>query len=99
MAPQLDPYRFPGAEELDWHSDATGPDDADDHVLPAPDPAQRLPCPMAASDRRRLDLHAALTAKGVAPLAGDVAAIGVLSELDGTTFAAVLRWITWASGH
>ncbi|MFE7096672.1 hypothetical protein [Streptomyces erythrochromogenes] len=48
-------------------------------------------------DRRRLDLHAALTAVGVPPLPGDMAAIRTLSALDDTVNAALVRWIT--AGH
>ncbi|MFJ1567511.1 hypothetical protein [Streptomyces erythrochromogenes] len=65
--------------------------------------ADRRPSgPRAASslkpwDRRRLDLHAALTAVGVPPLPGDMAAIRTLSALDDTVNAALVRWIT--AGH
>ncbi|MGW6690874.1 hypothetical protein [Streptomyces sp. NPDC054961] len=45
-------------------------------------------------DRRRLDLQAALTAAGIAPLPGDVESIYILSALDDTTHAALVRWIT-----
>ncbi|THA74343.1 hypothetical protein [Streptomyces sp. A0592] len=45
-------------------------------------------------DRRRLELHAALTAVGVPPLPGDMAAIRTLSALDDTVNAALVRWIT-----
>ncbi|MGW7331566.1 hypothetical protein ACWGIU_23870 [Streptomyces sp. NPDC054840] len=45
-------------------------------------------------DRRRLDLHAALTTVGVPPLPGDLEAIHTLSALDDTTNAALVRWIT-----
>ncbi|MER5933723.1 hypothetical protein [Streptomyces sp. NPDC002054] len=49
---------------------------------------------LSAADRRRLDLHAALTAAGIPPLAGDLHAIEALSALDDTTHAAVQRWIS-----
>ncbi|WP_406385948.1 hypothetical protein [Streptomyces sp. NBC_00211] len=48
-------------------------------------------------DRRRLELHACLTAAGVTPLAGDLHAIEVLSTVDDATNAAVRRWISRAS--
>ncbi|MGX1508621.1 UNVERIFIED_CONTAM: hypothetical protein RKD43_007330 [Streptomyces graminofaciens] len=76
----IDPYRFPGA--------------TDDYLLPAPRPGQRVPLPLEPADRRRLDLHAALTTAGIAPLPGDLAAIDALCALDDTTHAALQRWIT-----
>ncbi|MGW2564221.1 hypothetical protein ACWCXB_34450 [Streptomyces sp. NPDC001514] len=74
-----DPYRFPGAA---------------DFLLPAPDPGQRLSMSLSPMDRRRLDLHAALTAAGIPPLPGDLEAIEALCLLDDTTNATVQRWIT-----
>ncbi|MFJ2476612.1 hypothetical protein ACIOWI_27180 [Streptomyces sp. NPDC087659] len=59
-----------------------------------PQPAQRLSIPLAAHDRRRLDLHSALTANGVAPLPGDLDAINILSALDDRTVETILHWIT-----
>ncbi|MFJ8163496.1 hypothetical protein ACIRBY_21585 [Streptomyces sp. NPDC096136] len=47
--------------------------------------------------RRRLDLHACLTVAGIPPRAGDLHAIEVLSLVDDTTHAALLRWITGTS--
>ncbi|MET9515651.1 hypothetical protein [Streptomyces sp. NPDC002994] len=76
-----DPYRFHGPEDFD-------------QLDAAPDPEQRLPFVLAASDKRRLDLYAALTTTGIAPLPGDLEAIDVLSKLDDTTIRTVLRWIT-----
>ncbi|MEU2433015.1 hypothetical protein ABZ611_26595 [Streptomyces sp. NPDC007861] len=65
-----------------------------DFLLPAPDPDARLSVALSASDRRRLELHAALTTAGIAPLPGDLAAIDALCLLDDTTNATVQRWIT-----
>ncbi|WP_328864101.1 hypothetical protein [Streptomyces virginiae] len=45
-------------------------------------------------DRRRLDLQAALTVIGVPPLPGDLESINILSSLDDTTHATLVRWIT-----
>ncbi|MFC5805165.1 hypothetical protein [Streptomyces formicae] len=67
---------------------------AGDFLLPAPDPDARLSVPLSASDRRRLELHAALTTAGIAPLPGDLAAIDALCVLDDTTNATVQRWIS-----
>ncbi|WP_274564708.1 hypothetical protein [Streptomyces spiramyceticus] len=53
------------------------------------DPYRPLP-----ADKHRLDLHAALTTTGIAPLPGDLDAIKVLSTLDDATVRTVLRWIT-----
>jgi hypothetical protein len=44
-------------------------------------------------DRRRLELQAALTAAGVAPRAGDGAAVHKLTQLDDATVDAVIGWI------
>ncbi|MEV7558573.1 hypothetical protein [Streptomyces sp. NPDC089795] len=98
----LDPYRFPGAAAHDaWPQDHPG--DTDRYVPPlgeahptAPGPASdpRLAWPLTHMDRRRLDLQAALTAIGVPPLPGDLESINILSSLDDTTHAAVVRWIT-----
>jgi hypothetical protein len=90
----MDPYRFPGTRDCDgdWlHSAVTA---GEDELLPPPDPSRRVPLALAAPDRRRLDLHVALTRTGVAPLPGDLDAIKVLSALDDTTIATILRWIT-----
>lgn len=88
-----DPYRFPGLEHVGGRNRAAAVEEADDYRLAAPAPEERLPFTLAASDRRRLDLHAALTATGIAPRPGDLEAINVLSTLDDTTIRTVLRWI------
>lgn len=98
-APQwaLDPYRFPGLQDLDAESvTEVLADEATDHFdyfLPAPDPAQRLTFPLSDGDKRRLDLHAALTTAGIAPQPGDLEAIEALSTMNDHTARAVLRWI------
>ncbi|RII14662.1 hypothetical protein DSC45_20125 [Streptomyces sp. YIM 130001] len=66
----------------------------DESFLPVPDPAQRLSLPISPQDRRRLDLHAVLTASGIAPLPGDLEAIEALCRLDDRVNAALHRWIT-----
>ncbi|MET9434252.1 hypothetical protein [Streptomyces sp. NPDC006551] len=95
----LDPYRFPAVFDHDLPEEprtAQGVMDMDagDYMLPAPAPASRLPLPLAPEDRRRLDLHAALTTAGIAPLPGDLDAIEALCRLDDTTHTALQRWIT-----
>lgn len=56
-----------------------------------PGPAAALT--MAPADRRRLELHAALTRAGIAPAPGDLQAVQALSALDDTVNDAVRRWI------
>ncbi|MGX1885963.1 hypothetical protein [Streptomyces sp. NPDC055287] len=89
----LDPYRFHGLEYGDEQNAARDVFEDDDYVLPAPHRDQRLPFTLEAADKRRLDLHAALTTAGIAPVPGDLEAIGVLSGLDDTTVGTLLRWI------
>ncbi|MGW7467873.1 hypothetical protein ACWGJT_25195 [Streptomyces xantholiticus] len=92
-ASAVDPYRFPGATAVDDRPRPTVPEPVD-YLLAAPDPDRRVPVPLEPADRRRLDLHAALTTAGIAPLPGDLAAIEALCTLDDTTHAALQRWIT-----
>ncbi|MFD3538464.1 hypothetical protein ACFWUQ_03060 [Streptomyces sp. NPDC058662] len=103
----LDPYRFPGADtappaaydawppnrpgDTDWHLPPPREEHAAAHGT-ASDP--RLAWPLTPVDRRRLDLQAALTSIGVAPLPGDLESINILSSLDDTTHATLVRWIT-----
>ncbi|MFD0369703.1 hypothetical protein [Streptomyces sp. NPDC127114] len=92
----LDPYRFPAAlidGQPESASTAGAFMDTGDYLLPAPDPASRLSAPLAPADRRRLELHAALTTAGVTPLPGDLDAIEALCTLDDTTHAVLRRWI------
>ncbi|UYQ66144.1 hypothetical protein [Streptomyces peucetius] len=95
-----DPYRFPGATAVEDQprppAALSVPDAVDvvDYLLAAPDPGQRVPLQLEPADRRRLDLHAALTTAGIAPLPGDLAAIEALCTLDDSTHTALQRWIT-----
>ncbi len=101
----LDPYRFPGADSMESMSCEAPPQKpGDTNTLPPlggeesarahrPTSDPRLTWSLEPSDRRRLDLHAALTAVGIPPLPGDLAAIHILSGLDDTTNAALVRWI------
>ncbi|WP_405604975.1 hypothetical protein OHT93_35605 [Streptomyces sp. NBC_00191] len=91
---EIDPYRFPGARDIDAQSALTPSDSSEDFLLPAPDPKQRIPFTLAAADKRRLAVHTVLTTKGVAPMPGDLDAIKALCMLDDTTLTTVLRWIT-----
>ncbi|MFJ9407470.1 hypothetical protein [Streptomyces sp. NPDC101393] len=57
--------------------------------LPEDRPAPRVSTP----DLRRLDIQAALTAAGVAPVTGDSAAVHQIAHLDEATVTAVISWI------
>ncbi|MFF9977985.1 hypothetical protein [Streptomyces erythrochromogenes] len=93
-----DSYDAAPQEQFGLDSDGPSPlgtadPQADRQPASAPRPASYL----KPWDRRRLELHAALTAVGVPPLPGDMAAIRTLSALDDTVNAALVRWIT--AGH
>ncbi|MFF4105258.1 hypothetical protein [Streptomyces sp. NPDC001903] len=64
--------------------------------MPIPDPQERPESRIEAAHHRRLELHAALTAAGIPPFAGDLHAIEAVSALDDITNAAVRRWIAGA---
>ncbi|MDX3310925.1 hypothetical protein ACWGH3_16060 [Streptomyces sp. NPDC054884] len=89
----VDPYAVDATEAL-WPA---APDDcdqgADDHLLPPPNPAERLSIGISPRDHRRLDLHAALTAAGIPPRPEDRDAIEQLSALSGSVNAALQRWL------
>ena len=71
---------------------------SNDHLLPPPDPAQRLDFTvLSAADQRRLDLYAALTVRGIAPRPGDRYAVDAISSLGDAVTDSVLRWITHRS--
>ncbi|MFJ8146451.1 hypothetical protein ACIQ8D_19440 [Streptomyces sp. NPDC096094] len=74
-------------------SDAQG-----DFLLRPPNPAERVPSRIDPVDLRRLDLLALLTAAGIAPSAGDRAAIAQLSRLPGSVHTALHRWLEQAYG-
>ncbi|MFF7181414.1 hypothetical protein [Streptomyces sp. NPDC008121] len=100
MAPtalsDLDPYRFPAVLAHDDSDDprtVLGTMEPLEYPLPAPAPASRLRMVLEPEDRRRLDLHAALTTAGIAPLPGDLAAIEALCRLDDATHLTLQRWI------
>ncbi|WP_327182361.1 hypothetical protein [Streptomyces sp. NBC_01334] len=101
----VDPYavdaadvRWPDPAEARWPDPAdVWPDPADpdqdmEHLLP-PNPAERLDLAIGPRDRRRIDLHAALTAAGIPPYPEDRDAIDQLSALSGSVNAALQRWL------
>ncbi|MGW3314956.1 hypothetical protein [Streptomyces fungicidicus] len=64
-----------------------------DYLLAPPDPAARLNAGIDPRDRRRLDLHAALTAAGIPPRPEDREAIESLSALSGSINSTIQRWL------
>ncbi|MFD7137193.1 hypothetical protein [Streptomyces sp. NPDC059894] len=96
----LDPYRcgvdVAAAQDWtvewsdeDWRVPSQARTGQDDDSGAAAGSSRRLP----PADRRRLELHAALTRVGVAPAPEDLHAMEALSALDDMTNAAVRRWI------
>ncbi|MFE1585081.1 hypothetical protein [Streptomyces sp. NPDC059402] len=69
-----------------------------DFLLQPPNPAERVACRVDPVDLRRLDLLALLTTAGIAPSAGDRAAIDQLSVLPGSVHTALHRWLEQAYG-
>ncbi|MFD3531668.1 hypothetical protein [Streptomyces sp. NPDC058661] len=92
----LDPYRFPALvdDRYEETSPAYGTMAFGNHPLPDAAPPTRLPDRLEPTDRRRLELHAALTTAGIAPLPGDLDAIEALCALDDTTHTALRRWLS-----
>lgn len=64
-----------------------------DYLLPPPRPADRLATALDPRDRRRLELHAALTAAGIPPRPEDREAIESLSALSGSINSTIQRWL------
>ncbi|MFD7966366.1 hypothetical protein ACFV5J_36835 [Streptomyces zaomyceticus] len=98
----LDPYRFPAVyvdDRYEETSAACGTMALVDHLEPEPAPSNSPSTQLEAADRRRLELHAALTTAGVAPLPGDLDAIEALSLLDDTTHRALRRWLDRSGTH
>ncbi|CAL9340339.1 hypothetical protein [Streptomyces sp. enrichment culture] len=91
--PMCDPY----TSTLDLGHPAA-PERQDDYLLPPPDPKQRLDIPVSAADHRRLELYAALTVRGIAPLPGDQYAVTAISSLGDAVTGAVLRWMSHPAG-
>ncbi|MEW1872355.1 hypothetical protein AB0420_30390 [Streptomyces caelestis] len=78
-----DPVRWPPA----------GGQSEGDYLLAPPDPATRLNTGIDPRDRRRLELHAALTAAGIPPRPEDREAIESLSALSGSVNSTIQRWL------
>ncbi|MFG3003692.1 hypothetical protein [Streptomyces calvus] len=80
-----------GADSVRWPP-AEGQRDGD-YLLPPPRPAERLDITLDPRDRRRLELHAALTAAGIPPAPEDREAIESLSALSGSINTTIQRWL------
>ncbi|MFF8030827.1 hypothetical protein [Streptomyces sp. NPDC016626] len=76
-----------------WWPPAEGQRDGD-YLLPPPHPAERIDIAIDPRDRRRLDLHAALTAAGIPPRPEDREAIESLSALSGSINTTIQRWLS-----
>jgi hypothetical protein len=87
----VDPYAVEDTDIV-WPAPAGEPQDGD-YLLPPPNPAERLNLPLDPRDRRRLDLHAALTAAGIPPYPEDREAIDQLSALPRSVNDALQRWL------
>ncbi|MEU8781168.1 hypothetical protein [Streptomyces sp. NPDC048637] len=74
-----------------------GPPHPQDRPLMPSHPEEQRQGPVAMPDRRRLDLQAALTAAGVAPTDGDLAALAEIAALGDTTVGAVITWLGTAA--
>ncbi|MBT3151215.1 hypothetical protein HTV45_10000 [Streptomyces sp. CHD11] len=99
----VDPYAVGDGTDAAWWPPAEG-QPADDYLLAAPHPAPPNPADRLDThfgtgtgidprDRRRLDLHAALTAAGIPPRPEDREAIESLSALSGGINATIQRWL------
>ncbi|MFE1264281.1 hypothetical protein ACFW5X_27615 [Streptomyces albogriseolus] len=64
-----------------------------DYLLAPPGAAARVGSPIDPRDRRRLDLHAALTAAGIPPRPEDREAIEHLSALSAGINSTIQRWL------
>ncbi|MCX4985738.1 hypothetical protein [Streptomyces sp. NBC_00572] len=98
----LDPYRFPAVYVDDRPRETSavfGIMEYDDFPEPEPAPSSSLSDRLQPADRRRLELHAALTTAGIAPMPGDLDVIEVLCTLDDTTHSALRRWLSRSGTH
>ncbi|MEU0581038.1 hypothetical protein ABZ465_27850 [Streptomyces griseoincarnatus] len=75
-----------------WWPPADG-QPAGDYPLAPPDAPTRVGSPIDPRDRRRLDLHAALTTAGIPPRPEDREAIEHLSALSAGINSTIQRWL------
>ncbi|MFH9040281.1 hypothetical protein ACH4FA_13100 [Streptomyces sp. NPDC017966] len=88
----VDRYAAPNGTDSTWWPPAAGQPESD-HLLAPPNPADRLDIAIDPRDRRRLELHAALTAAGIPPRPEDHEAIESLSALSGSVNSTIQRWL------
>ncbi|WP_254401563.1 hypothetical protein [Streptomyces sp. AC555_RSS877] len=98
----FDPYSCDQPGTPGWETALQSTED--DFLLPPPNPARRLDIAIGPRDRRRLDLHAALTTAGVPPQFADREAIDQLSALPDSINTTIQRWIhhttqAWSATH
>ncbi|MDI5904808.1 MULTISPECIES: hypothetical protein [Streptomyces] len=87
----VDPYAADPAETA-WPPASAGQDR--DHLLPPPNPSERLSILIDPRDHHRLALHAALTAAGIPPRPEDRDAIDQLSALPSGINTTLQRWLS-----
>ncbi|AZM62410.1 MULTISPECIES: hypothetical protein [unclassified Streptomyces] len=88
----VDPYAVEDGTGPAWWPPAEG-QPAGDYLLAPPHPADRVDTPIGPRDRRRLELHAALTAAGIPPRPEDREAIESLSALSAGINTTIQRWL------
>ncbi|GGX25783.1 hypothetical protein GCM10010297_53770 [Streptomyces malachitofuscus] len=92
----VDPYAVEDGTGSAWWPPADG-QPAGDYLLAPPHPADRIDTVVGTAidprDRRRLELHAALTAAGIPPRPEDREAIESLSALSGSINTTIQRWL------
>ncbi|KES05602.1 hypothetical protein BU52_18950 [Streptomyces toyocaensis] len=88
----VDPYAVGDRTDAAWWPSAAGQQDSD-YLLAPPNPAERVDTAIDPRDRRRLELHAALTAAGIPPRPEDREAIESLSALSGSINTTIQRWL------
>ncbi|MFF3943141.1 hypothetical protein [Streptomyces phaeofaciens] len=87
----VDPYAV-DATDSRW-PDPAGQHQDTDYLLAPPNPAERISYSIDPRDRRRLDLHAALTTAGIPPRPEDRDAIDQLSALPAGINTTLQRWL------
>ncbi|MFD7686628.1 hypothetical protein [Streptomyces sp. NPDC059781] len=88
----VDPCAVADGTDARWWPAAAGQPEGD-YLLAPPNPADRLGTGIDPRDRRRLELHAALTAAGIPPRPEDREAIESLSALSGSINSTIQRWL------
>ncbi|GAB7109597.1 hypothetical protein JCM4814A_79120 [Streptomyces phaeofaciens JCM 4814] len=87
----VDPYAVDPTDSL-WPDPASQHQDTG-YLLAPPNPDERISYSIDPRDRRRLDLHAALTTAGIPPRPEDRDAIDQLSALPAGINTTLQRWL------